>query len=264
MKTYTCELGASGKAVASLLLLSSALLCHPSHAQTSEIQKATDEAAMEAKRDLCVVLYELHRPRPAVPKEQLESDLPQLKEKFFAFYDGKRIAARYLSPATFSKGQVGPLRPFTVAQITGPKEMHVTIDYDRFILTGMATADLADGQNFRSSEYWHVRETETYTTAINTTKTVYVLEPAGDKVPRVQPTRIYPWYDTKNKVLVVGEFKALEGNEAIFSSDGTQATYPLSKLAHGDRDLIRLLSERNKPSASAEKPAPIPRPVSLE
>jgi hypothetical protein len=113
------------------------------------------------------------------------------------------------------------------------------------------TQDVADGQNVQLRDWFYVRETETYATVAGGTKTVYVLEPCSkEKHSDVKASRVFPWYNTKDEVVVTGEFKRIEGSKAIFSVNGHESEYALTKFTRGDRKVLKMLAERY-PSASA-------------
>ena len=116
------------------------------------------------------------------------------------------MSAGRLNPKTFSIGRIGPLPSFEVIQVLGPNEMLASIDSSVFKLRGVSTADVADGQSIRPTDFFSVRTTETYDTVAGATKTVYVLELSG-RMPEVKPTRVYDWYNTNDKVVITGEFK---------------------------------------------------------
>lgn len=229
-------------------------LCNAAEfARASDPQRSTDAAAIDAKRELCIAL---NRGQTTTP----------LKEKFFEFYDGKRVVAQRLAPATFRVGQVGLLSHVRVEQVQGPDKMLVSMDGGIFLLENVATADVADGQNVTPTSWFYVRETETYETVAGGTKTVYVLTPCpNEKKPRISPTRIYPWYDKKDEVVVTGEFKKIEDGKAVFSVNGQHRAFALSKFTAGDRALLRLLGERyppdpaqeNRPEKQPEKSRPV-------
>jgi hypothetical protein len=235
--------GRSGQLQFALLGVAVGLLAACS-AVAEDMQSTTDMAAVKAKAALCMALHELHRSRPSRSKSEIESEIPDLKKLFFEFYEGQRVAADSLYPNTFRTGQVGPLPTFEIVQVVGENEMHAMIGSGRFIIRGVSTADFADGQTCRSSRFWHVCGTESYETVSGGSKKVYVLQLAENQMLKVQPTRSYPWYDTKNKVLVVGELKAIDGSKVVFLSAGEEKTFPLSKFAAGDRDLLRVLWDR--------------------
>jgi hypothetical protein len=218
-------------------------------ARASDPQRSTDEAAIDAKKELCIAL---NRGQTATP----------LKEKFFEFYEGKRVVAQRLGPDTFRVGQVGLLSNVRVVQVQGPNKMLVSMGDGIFLLDNVATADVADGQNVSPQSWFYVRETETYETVAGGTKTVYVLTPCpNEKKPRVSPTRVYPWYDKKDEVVVTGEFKKLDGSKAIFSVNGQERAHALSKFTSGDRALLRLLGERYPPDPAQENRSEKPSPV---
>lgn len=218
----------------------------------SDLQAATDEAAVKAKAGLCIAIYELERPRQSRSKAEIQKEVSGREKEFFAFHDGKMKSARFLDPAVFSRGQIGPLRAYEVQQIVSRDELHATIGRHRFVLRGISTEDMAVGQSFSSKVWWRVSGTETYDTVAGGTNTVFVLEPAGDSVPRVEASRNYPWYGTKNEVVVTGEFKRIEGPKAVFRVGEHEQSVPLSKFAKGDRALIRLLWSRENASPSGK------------
>jgi len=201
-------------------------------------------------------------------------DIAEPRENFFGFYEGKLVSAYRLDPETFSRGQIGSLPPFEVEQVLGPREMLVSIDSDFFKLRDVATDDVADDQNLHLKGLFFVCETETYNTVIGGTNTVYVLEPAGARTPKVEATRVYPWYSRKNEIVVTGEFKFIDEPNATFLVDGQEVSVPLIKFSRGDRDLMRIIAQRyphdkapakspetvpdNVPGKSPENPAPQP------
>jgi len=119
-------------------------------------------------------------------------------------------------------------------------------------LRDVSTADVADDQSLRLEGFFLVRETETYATVLGGSNTVYVLVPAGDKIDPINATRVYPWYNRKNEVVVTGEFQRIEGANAIFLVDGGDSAVPLTKFTRGDRDLMRMLMDRY-PQAPPQK-----------
>lgn len=208
----------------------------------SDLQESTNEAAVKAKRDLCI----------AINRELDQSDLA---ENFFAFYEGKRVAARYLNPATFSIGQVGPLPRFEVRQVQGPNKMLVAIGSGMFFLDKVPTANVADDQNLQLRDWFYVRETETYVTVAGGTKTVYVLEPSSrDRHSGVKASRIFPWYNKKDEVVVRAEFIRLEEKKAVFLVDGHESSYTLTKFTPGDQKVMKMLAERFPPAPVVPKP----------
>lgn len=223
----------------------------------SDLQASTDSAAADAKRDLCIALNR-------------DQDSSQLREKFFEFYEGKIVSARQLHPDTFQTGQIGPLPRFKVAQVLGPNETLASIGSRMFKLKEFSTADVADDQTLLLKSFFVVRGTETYDTVAGSTNTVYVLEPATDKLPAVKPSRVYPWYNRKDEVVVTGEFTLVRGSKAVFLVDGQEVSVPLTKFTPGDRDLMRMIMDRYPatkspdkanealPQKAPEKPAPQP------
>ena len=229
--------------------------------QAADLQTSTDRAAVEAKRELCIELNQ-------------GAASPELEQAFFAFYEGKIVSAKRLHPETFQIGQIGPLPPIRVVQVLGPAEMLASIESGVFKLKGSSTADVADGQTIRLTDFFFVRDTERYDTVVGSTKTVYVLEQAAGKLPQVKPSRVYPWYNKKNEVAVDGEFKGINGFEAIFSVGGQESSVPLSKFTRGDRELLRIIAKRypqaNPQEKSEKKPLDEPaekspaRPIGLD
>jgi hypothetical protein len=199
--------------------------------QASDLQRSTDIAAAGAKKALRIALNQ-------------GRDTSKLQERFFEFYEGKIVSAPRLHPETFARGQIGPLPPFTVLQVLGLNEMLVSVDSEVFKLRDVATAEVADDQTMQPSYFFFVHTTETYNTVRGVTKTVYVLEPAKSRVPSVNPTWIYPWYARKDEVVVVGEFKVIDGTNAVFDVRRQQSSVPLTKFTRGDRDLTRLIMSR--------------------
>lgn len=227
-----------------LAFLSAAFSFAAAASMASDLQSATDEAAVEAKSKLCIALYELERAASTRMKAEIRAALPDLEKKFFDFHDGKVKAARFLNPAVFSRGQIGPLPAYEVQQIVSRNEFHAMIGRHRFIMRGISTDDMAVGQSFNSKVWWRVTGTETYDTVAGATNTVFILEPAGDSVPKVEASRQYPWYGTRNEVVVTGEFKRIDGPNVFFRVGDREESIALSKFAKGDRALIRLLSAR--------------------
>jgi hypothetical protein len=234
----------------SVCFSATAVICSAVHA--SDLQESTNQAAAEAKRDLCI----------AINRGADESDLA---ENFFAYYEGKRVAARFLNPATFSIGQVGPLPRFEVRQVQGPTKMLVAIDSGMFLVDKVPTTDVADGQNVQLRDWFYVRETETYVTVAGGTKTVYVLEPSSkDRHSGVKASRVFPWYNKNDEVVVQGEFKRIEGKKAVFSVNRQESSYALTKFTPGDQKLLRMLAERYPPDPvvpTPEEKPPEKRPV---
>ena len=125
-----------------------------------------------------------------------------------------------------------------------------------FFIEGLSTVDIADDQVIAPTEWFQVGETETYTTVAGFARTVYVLKPCpASQLPKVTATRAYPWYDKKDKVVLTGEFKRMEGLQVVFSVDGVEETHAISKFTQGDRDLLRMLSNRY-PQDEPAGPAP--------
>jgi hypothetical protein len=217
----------------------------------SDLQKSTNKAAVEAKKTLCIALNQ-------------GAESSQLREKFFQFYEGKIVSAERLHPETFETGQIGPLPPFRVIQVLGPTQMLVSIDSGIFKLNQVVTADVANGQTIRPDYFFLVRETETYETVVGGTNTVYILEPAKGKMPPVTPCRVYPWFNRRDEVVVVGELRDINGPNAAFVVNGQESSIPLSKFSRGDRDLMRILVDRyskdegepqaREPEAAARQP----------
>ncbi|MFM7138174.1 MAG: hypothetical protein ACKO1M_14070 [Planctomycetota bacterium] len=223
----------------------------------SDLQASTDSAAADAKRDLCIALNR-------------SQDTSKLAEKFFEFYEGKIVSATQLHPDTFETGQIGPLPRFRVAQVLGPNETLASIGSMMFKLKNFSTADVADDQSLLLPSFFLVRGTETYDTVAGSTNTVYVLEPAKGNLPAVKPTRVYPWYNRRDEVVVTGEFTIIRGSKAVFLVDGQHVSVPLTKFTPGDRDLMRIIMDRYPqaqapdkateppPEKSPDKPAPLP------
>ncbi len=224
----------------------------------SGLQATTDEAAVKAKHRLCIAINR-------------GTEVSGLKETFFAFYDGTMVSARQMHPNQFRPGRVGPLPPFKVQQVTGPKEMLASIDSKFFKLSGIETDDVADDQVLRLDTFFVVGETETYDTVIGGTNTVFVLRPAGkESMGDVKATHVFPWYDRRDNVVIVGEFLGIEGANAIFHADGGETTVPLGKFTRGDRELMRILADRypqkTPPQEGSASPPqkPAPKPVGLD
>ncbi len=216
----------------------------------SDLQRSTDSAAVEAKRDLCIALNR-------------GSDSSELREAFFAFYEGKLVSARKLHPKTFSIGQIGPLPALDVRQVLGPQTMLASIDYQMFQLREYSTADVADGQTITVKGFFLVQETTSYDTVAGSTKTVYVLVPAGSRTPTVKATRVFPWYNKKNEVEVYGEFKFIDGTRAVFVENGTETRVAMTEFTRGDRELLRILADRYPREQRDEKnqEKPIKKPA---
>lgn len=215
-----------------------ALTC-PAAAMGSDVQRATDESAVEAKTALCMALNRKQETGP-------------LTQKFFDFYEGKTIAAPRLNPETFRTGQIGPIKNFRVLQVTERNKMLASANGGIFFLEDVSTADIADGQSVSPSGWFRVCQTETYTTVAGGTKTVYVLKPCPNTdLPKVTATRAYPWYDKKDNVVVTGEFKRIEGAKAVFVVNGVEEAHALSKFTQGDRDLLRMIWKRYSPDEPA-------------
>jgi hypothetical protein len=223
------------------LLCISSLSVYSGGANASDLQRSTDRAALRAKAELCIALN-----RGVASAE--------LKEKFFAFYEGKIVSAGVLHPETFSIGQIGPLPSFKVTQILGPNEMLASIDSSVFKLRNVSTADMADGQRIRLTDFFVVRTTDTYDTVTGGTNTVYVLELAKRNMPEVKPTRVYPWYNRKDEVVITGEFKTIDGPNAVFLANGQEASERLTKFTPGDRALMRILLDRYPQEKPPETP----------
>lgn len=213
------------------LLFFSSLFVYGDGAHASDLQTSTDLAALSAKADLCIALNR-------------GGGSSELKEKFFAFYEGKVVSAGTLHPETFSIGQIGPLPPLKVMQVLGPNEMLASIGRSVFKLRDVSTADMADGQTIRPTAFFFVRTTDTYDTVAGATNTVYVLEFAKDRMPEVKPTRVYPWYNRKDEVVITGEFKTIDGPNAVFLVNGQESSERLTKFTPGDRALMRLLMDK--------------------
>ena len=208
----------------------------------ADLQAATNEAAIEAKQSLCMALNQ-------------RRDTARLERQFFEFYEGQRIAGPRLHPRTFRIGEIGPIPAFDVVQVVGPDKMLVSVGSGMFFLENVRTADVADGQSISPTDWYQVGGTETYDTVAGSTKTVYVLKPCPEgKLPKVAATRVFPWYDKKDDVVVIGEFKAIDASRAVFLVNGTEERHALSKFTPGDRELLRMLSKRYP----AEPAGPIP------
>ena len=208
-------------------------------AMGSDVQRSTDESAVEAKKALCMALNQ-------------KQDTSRLATLFFDFYEGKTISSRYLNPQTFRTGQLGPISSFEVVQVVSPDRMLARIDGGMFFVEGVPTVDIADDQDISPKQWFQVCETETYTTVANFAKTVYVLRPCPDsKLPKITATRTYPWYDKKDNVVLTGEFKRIEGSKAVFAVDGVEETHALSKFTQGDRDVLRMIWKRYPPDEPA-------------
>lgn len=192
----------------------------------------------------------------------------QLRDRFFEFYEGKIVSAERLHPESFETGQIGPLPPFKVVQVLGPNQMLVSIDSGVFKLNDVATADVANRQTIRLNGFFLVQQTETYETVAGGTNTVYILEPAKGKMPEVKPCRVYPWYNRKDEVVVVGEFTGINGPNAVFVVNGQESSVPLIKFTRGDRDLMRILEDRypkDPGEQQAKEPeVPVRRAVGLD
>jgi hypothetical protein len=229
-----------------------ALLCVPPgsiwlHCATaSDLQRSTDQAAIKAKRVLCIALNQ-------------GGPTADLKKDFLSFYEGKIVSASRLHPPSFSTGQIGPLPSFKVLQVQGPNEMLVSVESFIFKLRNMSTADVADDQILRSTNFFLVSTTETYNTVAGATNTVYVLEPARDKMPQVKPTRIYPWYNRKDEEVITGEFKTIDGPNAVFLVREQESTVPLTKFTPGDRALMRILMDEYPQDTPPDRPQERPR-----
>lgn len=224
-------------------LFISSLFVYGDGTHASDLQTSTDRAALIAKSALCIALNR-------------GGDSSGLKEKFFAFYEGKVVSAGTLHPETFSIGQIGPLPAFKVMQVLGPNEMLASIGSSVFKLCDVSTADMADGQTIRPTDFFLVRTTDTYDTVAGATNTVYVLEFARDRMPEVKPTRVYPWYNRKDEVVITGEFKAIDGPDAVFLVKGEESSVRLTKFTPGDRALMRILMDKyppDKPDKPKEK-----------
>ncbi len=221
----------------------------------SDLQKSTDRAAVAAKKRLCIAL-----------NQGVESS--QLRDRFFEFYEGQIVSAERLHPESFQTGQIGPLPPFEVLQVLGPNQMLASIDSGIFKLNDVATADVANRQTIRLDDFFIVRETETYATVAGSTNTVYILEPAKGEIPAVKPTRVYPWYNRKDEVMVVGEFTSINGPNAVFVVNGQESSIPLTKFTRGDRDLMRILQDRyskeDRDPPAKQPGAAAPMPVGLD
>jgi hypothetical protein len=226
-------------------------------AMAADLQSSTDSAAVEAKKNLCIALNR-------------GGNIAELKEKFFEFYDGKIVSASRLRPEIFRIGQIGPLPTFKVVQVVGPNEMLASIDGKMFKIKGVSTADMADDQLIRLTDFFSVRTTETYNTVAGSTNTVYVLEPARGKMPEVKPSRVYPWFNKKDEVVITGEFKTINGPNAVFLVDGQESKVPLTKFTRGDRDVMRVILDRYPQEKPEDKPQdkatekPPPQPVGID
>jgi hypothetical protein len=238
--------------VACVVLLASAVT---TSCLAADLQKSTNRAAVAAKKELCIALNQ-------------GADSAQSRDKFLEFYDGKIVSAERLHPESFEIGQIGPLPPFRVIQVLGPNQMLVSIDSGVFKLNDVATADVANRQTIRLNDFFLVQQTETYETVAGGTNTVYILEPAKGKMPAVKPCRVYPWYNRKDEVVVVGEFKAINGPNAVFVVNGEESSVPLIKFTRGDRDLMRILEDRypkDPGEQQAKEPeVPVRRAVGLD
>lgn len=229
--------------------------------RASDLQASTDRAAADAKRDLCIALNR-------------DQESSQLTEKFFEFYEGKIVSARQLHPDTFQTGQIGPLPRFRVTQVLGPNETLAAVGSKMFKLKEFSTADVADDQTLLLKTFFVVRGTETYDTVAGSTNTVYILEPEKGKLPAVKPTRVYPWYNRKDEVVVTGEFTIVRGSKAVFLVGGQEVSVPLTKFTPGDRDLMRMIMDRYPPTKSPDKAhemppqkapeKPAPQPVGID
>jgi hypothetical protein len=221
----------------------------------SDLQKSTDRAAVAAKKRLCISLNQ-------------GAESSQLRDRFFEFYEGQIVSAERLHPENFQTGQIGPLPPFKVLQVLGPNQMLTSIDSGIFKLNDVATADVANRQTIRLDDFFIVRETETYETVAGSTNTVYILEPAKGEIPAVKPSRVYPWYNRKDEVVVVGEFRSINGPNAVFVVNGQESSIPLTKFTRGDRDLMRILEDRyskeDRDPQAKQPEAADPRPIGLD
>lgn len=216
----------------------------PAAAMGSDVQRATNESAVEAKTALCMALNR-------------KQETGQLTKQFFDFYEGKTIVAPRLSPQTFRTGQIGPIPDFEVRQVTERNKMLVSINGGICFLEDASTADIADGQSVTPSGWFRVCQTETYTTVAGSTKTVYILKPCPDtELPKVTVPRAFPWYDKKDNIVVTGEFKRIEGAKAVFAVNGVEEAHGLSKFTQGDRDLLRMIWKRYPPD---EPVSPVPQ-----
>lgn len=219
----------------------------------SEVQQATNRAAIEAKRELCVALNNRKQNGGGDDEE-----LSRLKNNFFAFYEGTRVAANSLSPARFRIGQIGPLPSFRVMQVLGPNRMLATIGSHIFIVKDVNTGDVANGQDIALRSFFYVLGTDTYNTVGGSTNTVYVLEPAGNRINGTNASRVYPWYNRTNEVVVTGEFREINGSKAVFLVNGHETSFSLTKFTAGDRELMRVLADRYPAEKPAEKPTEKP------
>jgi hypothetical protein len=70
----------------------------------------------------------------------------------------------------------------------------------------------------------------------------------------VKPTRVYPWYNRKDEVVITGEFKTIDGPNAVFLVNGQEASERLTKFTPGDRALMRVLMDRYPQDNPQEKP----------
>ena len=238
---HACHLGIPCVISRVALVYGLTLIVSTAIALGADLQSSTDSAAIEAKRNLCIALN-----RGTAASE--------LKENFLAFYEGKVVSAKRLQPETFRIGQIGPLPAFNVVQVLGPNEMLVSITGKLFKMREVSTADMADDQSVRMTDFFTVRGTETYNTVAGSTNTVYVLELARGKMPAVMPTRVYPWYNRNDEVVITGELKAIEGPKAVFLVDGQESSVPLTKFTRGDREVMRLLMDRYPQEKPQEKP----------
>ena len=240
---YAWRLATPSAGLMVALLCVSPLSVYKDAAQASDLQTSTERAALNAKKDLCIALN----------RDKSSPELKQLKQTFFDFYEGKLVSAGRLNPKTFSIGRIGPLPSFEVIQVLGPNEMLASIDSSVFKLRGVSTADVADGQSIRRTDFFSVRTTETYDTVAGATKTVYVLELSKGRMPEVKPTRVYEWYNTKDEVVITGEFKTINGPKAVFLVNGQELSERLMKFTPGDRALMRLLMEQYPQDTPEEK-----------
>ena len=244
---YAWRLATPSAGLMVALLCVSPLSVYKDAAQASDLQTSTERAALNAKKNLCIALN-----REKSNRKKSSPELKQLKQTFFDFYEGKLVSAGRLNPKTFSIGRIGPLPSFEVIQVLGPNEMLASIDSSVFKLRGVSTADVADGQSIRPTDFFSVRTTETYDTVAGATKTVYVLELSG-RMPEVKPTRVYDWYNTNDKVVITGEFKTINGPKAVFLVNGQESSERLTEFTPGDRDLMRLLMEQYPQDTPEEK-----------
>jgi hypothetical protein len=234
----------------------SPLAVSPRDTRASDLQATTDKAAVEAKKKLCIALNG-------------GADAEGLKEAFLAYYEGKKVSAKRMYPGTFSTGEVGPLPPFEVRRVMGPKEMLAEIDSQLFKLSGFDTDDVANGQVLKLNTFFVVQKTETSRTVAGGTS-VFVLKPADKEIREITATRVYPWYSRENKVVITGELVRIEGPYAFFMTVGGERKVLLGKFTRGDREVMRMLVERHLHDQSQQEPPESPpqdrvsKPVGLD